>query len=305
MAPPPAKGGGRRIVKKKGGGHGHHGGAWKVAYADFVTAMMALFMVLWLLASSDKQTRNEIANYFRTGILPEGDLSMGRASQFQPSIIEESGTPGAPQGPQVAKADAVKRSAQRLRDAIASLARSSPQLAKLTNQVTVKVTEDGILIEAADQDDGPSMLFDIASPELKPALIEFLERLAPTLAEVDGDIELHGHTDARRFPQGSKRNNWTLSFERAEAARRVLEVSGMPAGRLDQVVAHGPTELLLPDKPLAAQNRRLSLLVKPRELKEAATAARRGSRPAPATPASEPAAPPLASPPSAAPAPRH
>src|SRR5260221_14310622 len=89
--------GGRRIIKKVQAAHGHHGGAWKVAYADFVTAMMALFMVMWLLASSDQQTRMEIANYFRTGILPEGDLSMNRAAQVTPSGIESSPVP-APSG---------------------------------------------------------------------------------------------------------------------------------------------------------------------------------------------------------------
>src|SRR5258705_9764598 len=85
-----------RIIKKKKvvGGHGHHGGAWKVAYADFVTAMMALFMVLWLLASTDTQTRAEISRYFRTGILPDGDMSMNRAAQTTPSVIEASPTPG-------------------------------------------------------------------------------------------------------------------------------------------------------------------------------------------------------------------
>ena len=80
------------IIKKAGGGHGHHGGAWKVAYADFVTAMMAFFMVMWLLASTDQRARKEIANYFRTGILPDGDLSMAGVAD-QPSIIEQSAEP--------------------------------------------------------------------------------------------------------------------------------------------------------------------------------------------------------------------
>jgi chemotaxis protein MotB len=260
MSAPPK---GRRIVKKKGGGHGHHGGAWKVAYADFVTAMMALFMVLWLVASSDAASRKEIANYFRTGILPEGNLSMGRASQITPAIVEETGMPQP--GPRsLNQGQLVKQAQQQVQAAISKLAMSSPQMAKLAKQVTVKVTEDGILIEAADQDDGPSMLFDISSPELKPALVEFLRRLGPTLSSIDGAIEIHGHTDARRFAPGSNRNNWSLSFERAERARRVLEEAGMTAGRVDQVVAHGSTQLLLPDEPLAAQNRRLSVLVKPR-----------------------------------------
>src|ERR1041384_519048 len=87
-----------RKIKKVDGGHGHHGGAWKVAYADFVTAMMALFMVMWLLASTDQATRQEISNYFRTGILPDGDMSMNRAAQLTPSVIQASPTPAPPGG---------------------------------------------------------------------------------------------------------------------------------------------------------------------------------------------------------------
>jgi len=83
----------RRVVKKVDGGHGHHGGAWKVAYADFVTAMMALFMVLWLLASSDSNAKKEIANYFRTGILPDGSMAMNHAAQITPSVIEAAPAP--------------------------------------------------------------------------------------------------------------------------------------------------------------------------------------------------------------------
>ena len=103
------------IRKKAGGGHGHHGGAWKVAYADFVTAMMALFMVMWLLASTDAKSRHEIANYFRTGILPDGDMSMGRASQFVPAVIEDTSSP-----PSMRRA-MVERQAEDLRTAIAEM----------------------------------------------------------------------------------------------------------------------------------------------------------------------------------------
>src|SRR3954465_12653511 len=85
-----------RRFKKVDGGHGHHGGAWKVAYADFVTAMMALFMVMWLLASTDQSARKGISNYFRTGLPPEGDLAMNHAATFAPSVIEQSGTPPPP-----------------------------------------------------------------------------------------------------------------------------------------------------------------------------------------------------------------
>src|ERR1041384_2013495 len=124
-----------RKFKKVDGGHGHHGGAWKVAYADFVTAMMALFMVLWLLASTDQQTRQEISNYFRTGILPDGDLSMN---------------PPAPRPPPALPAG----------------------LAGGMRTVRVQITEDGIVSEAADEARG--LLFDVSSARLNEPLERFL-----------------------------------------------------------------------------------------------------------------------------------
>src|ERR1043166_5306112 len=174
-----------RKCKKVDGGHGHHGGAWKVAYADFVTAMMALFMVLWLLASTDQQTRQEISNYFRTGILPDGDLSMNRAAQLTPSVIQASPTP-APAGQEALdeKAAAAKSLVGRL-DRLASV---DPGLADVMRNVHIAVTDEGIMIEAVDEARG--LLFDVSSAKLNEPLERFLHALCHALATINKPMEI-------------------------------------------------------------------------------------------------------------------
>jgi len=245
-----------RRYKKVVEGHGHHGGAWKVAYADFVTAMMALFMVMWLLASTDAQTRKEISNYFRTGILPEGDLAMNHAAQITPSVMEEAPTPPPPGQESLTPSD----TAQSISDKLDRLAALDSELAQVIRNVKVTVQDDGVLIEAVDQDKG--LLFDLASARLTEPLQRFLRVLAPILVATAHPIEINGHTDARPFVAGSRLSNWDLSYQRAAAAREILEGSGLPTAQVAGVFARGASKLYVPDDPLASQNRRLSFLVK-------------------------------------------
>lgn len=247
----------RRIIKKVVQGHGHHGGAWKVAYADFVTAMMALFMVMWLLASTDAQSRKEISNYFRTGVMPDGDLAMNRAAQLKPSIMEVA--PEAPPPGQESFDEKVE-TAKEVSDQLNVAAKVDPRLREVMNTVRVEITEDGVLIEAVDQANG--LLFDVASAKLNEPLEHFLATLAPILAKMDRKIEIQGHTDARPFPPGSKMSNWDLSYQRAAAARQILMRQGVDERSIEGVAARGASKLYLKDQPLAAQNRRLSILIK-------------------------------------------
>lgn len=258
----------RRVIKKIDGGHGHHGGAWKVAYADFVTAMMALFMVLWLLASTDASSRKEISQYFRSGILPDGDMAMKKAAQITPSVIEESAVP-----PRDKRNDGellkengeggdqqfgeTEREIQR---GLEELAKVDPELAEVIKNVHVEKTPDGLVIEAVD-DDGQSMLFDSSSSKLKEPLERFLQGLAPVLAKIGKPIEINGHTDARPFATGATRSNWDLSYERASAAREIFEAAGVDKGKISGVVGRGASHLYNPSDPYAAENRRLSVLV--------------------------------------------
>jgi chemotaxis protein MotB len=251
----------RRKIKKVAGHGGHHGGAWKVAYADFITAMMALFMVMWLLASTDAETRKEISNYFRTGILPDGDLTMQKAAQSKPSVIEEApSTAKASNAPDVQQS--MQQQADELEQAIANLVQKDEQLTELAKFVTVRVTPEGVLIEAVDHDGNEDLLFDLASPRLKPALTRFLVELAPVLGKRPNDLEVHGNTDARPFVSGSGKDNWDLSYERASAARRILEENGVRPGQVVGVVGRGAAQLYDPTNPLAASNRRLSILLR-------------------------------------------
>jgi chemotaxis protein MotB len=247
-----------RRYKKVEGGHGHHGGAWKVAYADFVTAMMALFMVLWLLASTDAASRKEISNYFRTGILPEGDLAMNHAAQIKPSVIEESGTP--PPTEEQASFDNKADAAKQISDKLGRLAALDDELASVIKNVKIKITPEGVLVETVDE--GDNLLFDLSSSKLSKPLQRFLEAFAPMIVKLGRPVEINGHTDARAFSKGSKLNNWDLSYQRADKAREIFEQQGVPKGQIVGLFARGSSQLYDPKNPLAPQNRRLSFLLR-------------------------------------------
>ncbi|MET0283147.1 MAG: flagellar motor protein MotB [Polyangiales bacterium] len=249
------------FIKKKAKGHGHHGGAWKVAYADFVTAMMALFIVLWLLTQSDQASKEKIAEYFRTGALPGGALLIGKPggnTPPQPINIFPDG-PGQSAAATSTETRDLKELTKAVRKLMQQAAKGSPSMAALGKHVKVRMVNEGALIELVEG--GDNFLFNVASAELKPGAIEILNQLAPMLAGLDNKLEIHGHTDARPFPPGSKATNWQLSFERGDQARRVLEGKGVEKGKVQSVLAHADTALYNPDDPLAPENRRLSILV--------------------------------------------
>lgn len=247
----------RRIIKKVVVAHGHHGGAWKVAYADFVTAMMALFMVMWLLASTDAAARKEISNYFRTGVMPDGELAMNQAAQLKPALVPVSGTPP-PEGQE--SFDDQTSTADLLARQLEAIANTDRELADVVKNVHIEVTPEGVLVEIVDEARG--LLFDIASAELAQPLERFLVALAPVLERIGHPVEINGHTDARKFPAGSRMSNWDLSYQRAAAARALLVRHGLDERRVEGVFARGASKLYVKDQPHAPQNRRLSLLVK-------------------------------------------
>jgi chemotaxis protein MotB len=243
------------IIKKKNKGHGGaHGGAWKVAYADFVTAMMALFIVLWLLAQTDKELQKELSAYFRTGVFSGApSLLEGGSGMLDKGFVDVQ--PDAMESNLQLNADAI-------RQAIEGVMAENPELAgSMKDAVKVSVTPEGVLI--AFTDNSNDLLFDLSSSELKAPLIKVLEGITPMLTRIGYRIRIQGHTDARPFPPGSRRSNWSLSFERADQARRILELKGFPEDKLVGVFAHGASAPLNPEEPKAAANRRLSLLALP------------------------------------------
>ena len=240
------------IIKKKGKGHGGgHGGAWKVAYADFVTAMMALFIVLWLLAQTDKEMQKEISEYFRTGVFSGApSILEGGSGLLDKGFVDVIGND-----------DQVDANADAIRATIQAAVKNDPALTGMQDAVKVTVTADGLLITFTDNSE--DLLFDLSSSALKRPLTKMLESIAPMLIRTGYRLRIQGHTDARPFPPASIRSNWSLSFERADQARRVLEQAGFPDGKLVGVFAHGASAPVDPQDPKAAANRRLSILALP------------------------------------------
>jgi chemotaxis protein MotB len=242
------------IIKKKSRAHGSHSAAWKVAYADFVTAMMALFIVLWLLAQTDKELQKEISEYFRTGVFSGApSLLEGGSGLLDKGFMDVS-----PNGIEAT----LQMNADEIQNVIQTMVMENPQLSGIKDVVQVSVSAEGLLI--AFTDNSEDLLFDISSSELKPPLIKVLQGITPMLIRTGYRIKIQGHTDARPFPPGSQRSNWSLSFERADQARRILELGGFPEANLVGVIAHGASQPVNPKDPKAPANRRLSLLALPR-----------------------------------------
>jgi chemotaxis protein MotB len=250
-----------RVIRRKRAHAAHHGGAWKVAYADFVTAMMALFIVLWLLTQADLNLKQQIAQYFRNpGVLPSGtmispDHSEPKSMQPRLAAKELIVVPG--------EQDMLDGQRKEIERALEAAAHDSPELSKLKDQVIVQVTDAGLSIQVVDK--GRDMLFDVASANLKPPVVAFLTELGRVLGRMPNRVQIGGHTDSRPFVSANGVTNWDLAFARANAARRVLEANGLWPGQIHRVVGYADSEPLVPDNPYADENRRLSILAERRE----------------------------------------
>jgi chemotaxis protein MotB len=243
------------VRRKKGHGHGHHGGAWKVAYADFVTAMMAFFLVLWIVGQS-RAVRAGVAGYFRdpgvldqqysTGILP--GATTGISPDGPPSMYQREGSPTA------ADRDALEQKASLLK----KMLEKRPEFGSMKEQVEIKMTRDGLRIELIEKSD--SLFFDSGSATLKAQTVRLLQAIAAELGSLQNHIVLEGHTDSRRYSTSGAYTNWELSADRANAARRVMEAQ-LPAGRISEVRGYADTRLRNPGDPLDPKNRRVSIIV--------------------------------------------
>ncbi|MGE0316146.1 MAG: flagellar motor protein MotB [Vicinamibacterales bacterium] len=240
------------IIKKKGGhGHGHHGGAWKVAYADFVTAMMAFFLVMWIVGQG-KETTDGVAAYFRdpgafeggTGILDgveRGTTGGGHPGNARPNVD--------------AAEAALEEAAQQLRHALEAL----PGFAAIQDRVDIQVTSEGLRIELREApNDG---FFATGSDVLKPEAVEVLGVVGTELGKLGRGVAIEGHTDSRPYSGGSGYTNWELSADRANSARRVLE-AGLQAGQIEAVRGYADTQLRVAADRFDASNRRISVIVR-------------------------------------------
>jgi chemotaxis protein MotB len=246
------------VIKKKAKGHAHHGGAWKVAYADFVTAMMALFIVLWLLTQADMRLRQQIAQYFRDpGVLPGGAVIHPEPSlqkNRQPRVVTRELLVVQGDGEQ----EFLESGKKAIEKTLAKAARQDNEIALLKDQVIVQVTDAGLSIQLVDK--GRDLLFDLSSAALKPPVVELLKHLASALGRMPNHVQIGGHTDSRPFAPEAEITNWELAFARANAARRVLEAHGLWPGQIHRVVGYADSEPLVPENPYAAENRRISIL---------------------------------------------
>jgi len=253
-------------MRKKGGHEAHHGGAWKVAYADFVTAMMALFIVLWIVANN-VTIRASVADYFRdpgamhktsSGVL-SGNQTMRPFSDSPPlqapsnpnRIQQPDEKAGAPQASEVEK---LREEGEKLIKAIAAI----PDLAKFKDQIQITLTKEGLRIELIEQSEG--LFFDIGSARLKPDAAQLLKLIASRIGTFPNDVTIEGHTDSRPYVRAGY-NNWDLSTDRANAARRVLEENGIRDKQITGINGYADRRLKNPSKPLDFSNRRVTILV--------------------------------------------
>ena len=249
----------RVVVKRKRARYvGAPGNAWKVAYADFVTAMMALFIVLWLLTQADMKLRQQIARYFRDPeASPAGAViapGMIAAKTREPKVVIEDVVIVRDDGEE----NLFEAQKKEIEDAVKEAAREDPLLAPLRDHVIVQVTDLGLSIEILDKSRG--LLFDVSSASLQPAAVDLLKRLAAQLGRMPNPIQVGGHTENRPRAISARLTSWELAFARAEAARAVLEANGLWSGQVHRVVAYADSEPLVPGNPSADENRRLSIL---------------------------------------------
>ena len=274
------------VVKriKKGGG-GHHGGAWKIAYADFVTAMMAFFLLMWLLGSTAKGDLQGIAEYFATPlkVAMQGGSGSGDAS----SVIKGGGKDLTRTAGQVKQGEikaekktvnlqALKAEQERLervklgelKEKIEKSIENNAGLRQYKNQLLLDITTEGLRIQIVDEKNRP--MFDLSSAEVKPYMRDILREIGRSLNEVDNRISLSGHTDAKPFATGDKGiGNWELSASRANASRRELTAGGMAEGKVIRVVGQSSTVLFDANDPFNPQNRRIGIVVLNRKTEEA------------------------------------
>jgi chemotaxis protein MotB len=228
------------IIFKKARAHaGHHGGAWKVAYADFVTAMMALFIVLWLMNTSDN-VRKVIAGYFND---PRG----------------RSALTGTDRAGSAENLPLTRENMQQFKERLEKAILQTEQFKILSNQIEITVTPEGLRIELLESKNGT--FFDTGSATLNETGRQFLAMLAGQLKDVPNNISIEGHTDSQPYANDAAYSNWELSTDRANAARRLMQENGLRRNQVSQVRGYADQHLRLPTNPFDPSNRRISLIV--------------------------------------------
>lgn len=272
----------RPIIVKKiivAAPHGHHGGAWKIAYADFVTAMMAFFLLMWLLGMTDEEKRKGLADYFTPTLIEYRQSSAGSDGILGgDSILAEENYPhkAAQTG---ARAIVIPRDASGgtrelsptrepgertvdLQRAIEQRLARDPELRDLANQIRLTQTDDGVRIDIMDRAD--FSMFALGTDQLLPRARRLIGEVARAISPQSNSIVIRGHTDSRGYRAGQSMNNWLLSSARAESTRVALERGGLGRSRIDHIEGVADREPLVPGNALDPRNRRISILLKDR-----------------------------------------
>ncbi|HXM22441.1 MAG TPA: flagellar motor protein MotB [Terriglobales bacterium] len=233
------------IIKKKAGHGGHHGGAWKVAYADFVTAMMALFIVLWLLNTS-KPVREAVAGYFKDPAGTANKIGSSKAGVAEALAITKDDMP-------------------KLKEELEKAISKVPNFEKIKDQIEMTITPEGLRIELLETATGT--FFELGSPEPNGNGKELLSLLAQELGKLPNHLSIEGHTDSKPYAGRREYGNWELSTDRANAARRLMQHDGLRGDQVSQVRGYADQMLRKKDEPLDASNRRISVIVQNLEQK--------------------------------------
>ncbi len=275
------------IVKKiKKSGGGHHGGAWKVAYADFVTAMMAFFLLLWLLNVTTEEQKMGIADYFdpnpkvsttvsgANGML--GGLTISKdgamVKDAQPVTPQQEATPALKPGQEKMTDEKLKEELRKREEenfkkaekAIKAAMSSSSELKELEKNLKMDMTPEGLRIQIVDQDGKP--MFPSGSAEMYDRTQKLLAKVSEVIRKMPNEISVRGHTDSIPYSNGAGYGNWELSADRANASRRVLVGAGFPENRVTNVLGKADKDHLMSDKPNDAENRRISIILLREEL---------------------------------------
>ena len=266
------------IIKKiKKGGHAHHGGAWKLAYADFVTAMMAFFLLMWLLASTDETSRKGIAEFFanpykvsmdggkdsaeRTSMIEGGGTDLVSSEQGQVKMGSSFDQDATPEEIEKQQQEIEKQKLEALKENIQEKISETPELNELKDQIKLEITSEGLRIMIVDDQNRP--MFKLASAQAEPHVRVILRALAPAINELPNRVSLNGHTDALPFPANQKGyTNWELSSDRANAARFELIEGGLDEKKVLRVIGLSSSIPYNPQtNPLDPVNRRISIIV--------------------------------------------
>ena len=270
----------RKVVKKSG----HHGGSWKVAFADFATALMAFFLALWILGMTDEEQRGAISDYFNNPSRVPGNTDIPNTNPVQGpggamnSMIELE-APAMSPDPNEATIDNKKNEPvelsqetieslaakqerlkmEKLRDSINKKLENTPELARFSEQIKMDIVQNGLRIQILDQQQRP--MFDLGSDQLKSYTHNILKTIAETINTVPNSISITGHTDAHTYNYKDNYTNWELSSDRANMARRALVSGGLFMDKISKVVGRGSSMPMKPSDPYAPDNRRISIIV--------------------------------------------